>query len=161
MYFWKIKELKKDLKESGLSQKKMFLYILIYAVLAQIVVELSYVFPQEEPELIDYLQILFNVVVVGFGTYFCFYANGKNSGKDFAERYFSIGLVVGIRFIALLTPVTFVFGVTAGILNVSSGIDIDGPMFDYILIAIMSVWLVAMYWRMSKHIKDVAKVTHA
>ena len=162
MYFWKINDLKKELIKNGLSQKSMFIYILLYMLLAQFFVEVSYIFPSEEAATTtDYIQMIFDLAAVGIGTYLCFYANGSGNGQQFSERYFSIGFVVGLRFIALLFPIVIVFGIVVGILSETSGMDLDGPAFNYGMLAIFSAWLVAMYWRIITHINEVAKAENA
>lgn len=158
MYFWKIKDLKDELIKNGLSQKSIFIYILLYVLLGQLFVEVSCIFPSEEvATTTDYIQMIFDLAVVGIGTYLCFYANGSDKGQQFSERYFSIGFVVGLRFMVLLLPIVIVFGIVAGILSETSGLDLDGPVFNYGVLVIVSAWLVAMYWRIIAHINDVAK----
>ncbi len=161
MYFWKISDLKEELIKNGLSQKSMFIYILLYMLLAQFFVEISYIFPSEEAATTtDYIQMIFDLAAVGIGTYLCFYANGSDNGQQFSERYFSIGFVVSLRFMVLLFPIIAVFGFVAGILSETSGMDLDSPAFNYGMLVIISAWLIAIYWRIIAHINEVAKAAN-
>ena len=157
MYFWKIDKLKENLK-NGLNQKATFMYILFYVLLAQFFTELSSITPLEEPASTnDYIQIIFDLAAVGIGTYLCYFANGSNSGQQFAERYFSISFVIGLRFTAIFIPVTIGFFIFGEII----GLDFEDPMLNYYAQTIISLWLITVYWRIIVHIRDVAKATSA
>ena len=105
MYFWKIRKLKDKLKSVGLSQASVFLYIFIFVVFSQLFVEINCFIPRKNfSHAADYIQSIVDILCVGFGTYGCYYANGASAGRQFAERYFSIGLVVGLRFLVIFIP---------------------------------------------------------
>ncbi|MGH1472551.1 MAG: hypothetical protein ACRBCS_15305 [Cellvibrionaceae bacterium] len=156
MYFWKIEKLKQDLIENGLSQSALFKYIFIYVFLSALSYELTYNFVSEESTNIDYIQSALNMALVGFATYFCYVANGGNNGADFAERFFSIGFVVSIRFIVLLVPIM----IAMGFLFWDSE-DIDDVSTKWYDVAVLSGWTALLYWRVVYHINQVAKQAHA
>ena len=162
MYFWNIEKLKINLIENGLSQKSLFIYILLYFITSQFFVELAYIFPGQGPvSARDYIQPIIDLLAVGLGTYLCYYANGGESGRFFAERIFSIGFVVGLRFIVLLIPVVFIVALVSGIIVGAMGLDLDSPYPDYAVMLLMTAWLVAVYWRMMVHINEVARTSNA
>ncbi len=162
MYFWNIKKLKEELVRDGLSQRSTFMYILVSVVLAQFFVEIGFLFPSKDAlNAIDYIKPFIDLSVVGAGTCLCFYANGSGSGVQFAERYFSISFVVGLRFMALLIPLALVTGFAVGIVKTVIGIDSVGSAIHYAILALVRVWLVIMYWRIVTHISNVAKAADA
>jgi hypothetical protein len=139
----------------------LFIYILLYALVAQFFAESTYTTPTDpDVKITAYLQLAIDLIIVGVGTYLCFYANGGNAGKHFAERYFSIGLVVGLRFLALMIPVFALFGAAWALLSPITGLAIDGPEMDYAIMVLTCIWMTLLFWRYIKHINDVAKATH-
>jgi hypothetical protein len=162
MYFWNIKKLKEELIRDGLSQRSMFMYILVSVLLAQLFLAIAFLFPSKDAiNAIDYIKLLIDLSVVGAGTYLSFYANGAGSGVQFAERYFSISFVVGLRFIPLLIPLALLTGFAVGIVKIAFGITSVSSGIHYATLALVRVWLVVMYWRIVTHINDVAKAAHA
>jgi len=153
MYFWKIEKLKQDLLENGLSQGALFKYIFIYVFLSALSYELTYYFVSEESTRLDYIQSAINMGLVGFATYFCYVANGGSNGTDFAERFFSIGFVVSIRFIVLLVPISI-----AMCLLFWDSEDMSTTWYE---IALLTGWAALLYWRVVYHINQVAKQAHA
>lgn len=156
MYFWKIEKLKEELVEKGLSQSALFKYIFVYIFLSALVYEASYNFVGEESNNFDYLQSIINMVLIGFGTYFCYVANGGANGTDFAERYFSIGFVVAIRFLVLLIPIAI--AMSAIFWSDEDTVDMSTKWNDVVVIV---VWTALLYWRTIYHINQVAKRVHA
>jgi hypothetical protein len=62
MYFWKVEELKSELISNGLSQKSLFIYILIYMIFVRVVVEAGYLFPTEDaPTTFTYIQAIIDL----------------------------------------------------------------------------------------------------
>lgn len=156
MYFWKVEKLKQDLINNGLSQEVLFKYIFISLFLSALSFELTYNFVSEESSKIDYIQSALNMALVSFATYFCYVANGRNSGTDFAERFFSIGFVVSLRFIVLLIPIMvamdFLFWDSEGIDDMST------KWYD---VAVLTSWSTILYWRVIYHINQVATQANA
>ncbi len=154
MYFWKIKLLKQYLINNGLTEKQLFYYILIYAGLGALSVEMVGYIPDTEPDLWAYVSSAMNILIPILGTIAAFRANGGSSGTKFAERYFSIGLVVTLRFLVLLIPIVCLMAVywifTNG-LN-SNPSETRLPLETIVI----SVWYAALYLHIAKNIGDVA-----
>lgn len=160
MYFWKIGKLKEELIVNGLSQKALFVYIVIYVVLAQLFTETNHLFPSKDAvNIADYIQSAIEIFIVGFGTYGCYYANGAAKGHQFVERYFSIGLVTNLRFLAILLPLTIALGFIEGYLLKSDAINSASPVIHYAAKAVAEIWLIALFWRIALHINEVAKAS--
>lgn len=156
MYLWKIDKLKEELVETGLSQSDLFKYIFIYVFLSAVLLEAIYFIPGEEYSNIDGIQSIANILIIGLATYLCYFANGGKNGTEFAERYFSIGFVVAIRFGALLIPVMIAMGFIFW-----SGQDLDDTSTKWYDVAVMTIWSLLLYWRIIYHINQVAKQTNA
>jgi hypothetical protein len=155
MYFWKIKQLKQHLIENGLTEKQLFYYVLIYAGSGAMGIEMMGYIPYAEPDLWSYISSAMNILIPILGTIAAFRANGGSSGVKFAERYFSIGLVVTLRFMVLLIPVACLMAVywfsTAGLNGDMS--ETSSP-FEIIVI---SIWYAVLYFNIARHIGNVAK----
>lgn len=159
MYFWRIKQLRQHLINNGLTEKQLFYYILIYAGLGAIGVELVGYVPYEEPDLWSYVSSAMNILIPVLGTIAAFRANGGSSGIKFAERYFSIGLVVTIRFMVLLIPIVFIM---AAYWFLADGLDSDTSESSSLAVAIItSVWYASLYFFIARNIGNVAKSTAA
>lgn len=152
MYVWNIEELKKELSERGLSQSDLFKYIFVYVFLSAVVMEVIAYFPSEGYIDVDGVQSFANILIIGVATYLCYYANGGKNGTDFAERYFSIGFVVAIRFIVLLVPIMIAMGVLLW-----SNEDLEDTSTKWYDVAVMTIWSLLFYWRIIFHINQVAK----
>lgn len=152
MYFWKIDLLKKQLSTHGLTEKQLYYYILIYAALSAIGIEMIGYFPQESPNTWSYVGSIINIAIPIFGTIMAFRANGGESGVQFPARYFSIGLVASIRFMVLLIPLMIVMMIY---LFSSYGIESDMHTTG-IEVALFSTWYALLYAYIAKHVRQVA-----
>lgn len=160
MIFWNIKLLKQRLMGEGLSQKHLFVYIFINIILYDFVLAGNYILPSEDLniKIYDHVASIASFITISLGTYFIYRVNGGSEGKQFAERFFSIYFVVGMRFLVLfiliLMPFFFGFWVAEEDALIST-------WFEVIILAIVQGWLVIFYWRMIVHVKEVASSTPA
>ncbi|MHB8131665.1 MAG: hypothetical protein ACYDEX_22015 [Mobilitalea sp.] len=153
MYFWKIQLLKKQLIEQGLSEKHLFYYILIFVALAVLGTEIMGYLPYKAPNAWDYFLSFMNIAIPIIGTIFAYHFNGGGSGVKFAERYFSIGLVITIRFLVLLIPIMVVLMVYwFQMYDVQKEIPMSFPEA-----VLYCIWYAALYGYITKHIRQVAK----
>lgn len=151
MYFWKIENLKEDIKNNNFTEKDRFIYVFIYIVLGAITMEIMAILPDSTLNIWDYIMSVGSIFLVITGTIFAFKANGGGSGTDFLGRYFSISFVVGIRFFVLLLPMfialiiyyEYTFSENEEVLSTA------GDILPFLL------WYALMYWRIVKHIGDV------
>ena len=151
MYFWKIEQLKEDIKSNRLSEKDRFIYTFIYIALGAIAMESMIWMPLENPNTLDSIDSFLNIIITCLGTYFSYKANGGASGVDFLGRFFSISFVVGIRFVVLLIPMYIaIFAYYYYVYPIDQ--ELETTAFDII---IYQAWFIFLYVRTYKHIRDV------
>jgi hypothetical protein len=157
MYFWKINSLKKHVFENGLSEAQTFYYILLFVGLSAIGIELMPYLPTENPNSWNYIESIINILIPTIGTIMAYRANGASEGKRFAGKYFSISFVMGIRFLVYLIPAVIMLGVYYGLSVDWSSPDVE-QAFDtgWFEVLLFSGWYAAIYWRVVKHVRDVA-----
>lgn len=152
MYFLNIKKLKEELINSTLNQRSLVIYIFIYVVLMELLVEVESYFPDDDFNYYDYANSIAYLIIISAGTFLAYIFNGGIKGKEFAERYFSISFVVGIRFTLALFPVMVVLMLPI--------MEIDEEFnTDWYHVVIASILMSAYYWRCLVHIKYVANET--
>lgn len=153
MILWNVNKLKENLISDGLSQKLCFYYIFIFVALTEIIMELSSYLPNDlDHNNYDYISSVMYLFVAILGTYLTYVANNKDKGKQFAERFFSLGLVIAIRFILII----IILAVLYELLNSSVVSEDEVPatnLTDLIFVVSIST---AYYWRLIVHIKDVS-----
>jgi len=150
MYFWKIKQLKVDIKENLLTPKDNFNYLVSYTTLYSIFLIVAVV---QLYETLGITMAIIQILLFICGIYYAYYSNGGNKGKDFSKRFFSIGWVFLLRatfFMAIgmlnLYVMTHLFGMEK-LFTVSNSAMI-GLVFE-----------ILFYWRIGKHIEEIATVT--
>jgi len=151
MYFWNIDKLKQDIKDGGLSESEQFKYLLVFIVLMTLS-EIVYV--GESFSSVKY-DLAIDIIFAIFGTYYLYRCNGGANGKRFLEKFFSIGFVVGVRWIVfIILPIAFVlfFDAVFMIFNME-----DEKIFDILDYIIIPIAMLIYYWRSGVQIKDVAK----
>jgi len=158
MYFWNINNIKKDIREHRLSETQIFYYVLLYVALSALGMELATYFPAEEFNSWDLTESVLYVAITIVGTIAAYRANGGAVGQGFAARYFSIGFVVLIRFLPLAILVLIAIVAYQGLSVDWSSPEIE-ESFDtgWLEVSLISVWYVAYYARVVKHIRDTAK----
>jgi uncharacterized membrane-anchored protein YitT (DUF2179 family) len=153
MHIWKIESLKEEIKKGELGEKDRFLYALIAITLSAIGIEMVELMPTENRNVWDAINSASNIVIVTLGTIFAFKANGGSKGTDFLGRYFSISLVVGIRFLVILIPLILAL-LAYYFFAVSKDPDLNSTAYDTVP---FMIWSAALYWRVYVHIADVNK----
>lgn len=155
MYFWKIKQLKDHLVEQGLGQRPLFIYIFLSSLIYAVIIEFAFLLPTEgATQAADFISPLLAVAVVAAGTYLCFRANGGGAGREFAERFFSIGFVTGLRVLAVYIPaVTGLFM----LLIFVEGADADPDAGILLIETLTQLFTIGYYWRVITHINAVAQ----
>ncbi len=149
MYFWNIKKLNEELINDTLNQRSVFVYILIYVFGMELALETLNYFPLDEMNYYNYAESIIYLLIVFVGTCLTYYYNEGNKGSKFAERYFSIGFVVGVRVLVTYLPIVIV----AIILFDDEDEEIVTTWYE------ISVFLILMfiyYWRCIVHMKYVA-----
>lgn len=155
MYFWKIKKLRDHLIEQGLGQRALFVYIFLYVFIGSAFMELGFLIPSEGATRTgDYIVPLLNVAVIAVGTYLCYRANGGGAGREFAERFFSIIFVVGLRVLAVYIPA---LAALFSVLLFVEGADADPDAGALLIETLSLLFMAGYYWRVVTHISTVAR----
>jgi hypothetical protein len=156
MIFWNIKLLKQRLIDEGLSQNHLFAYIFIHIMFYEYSFATCSYDSIEDPNIYDHVASIANITTYFFGTILIYRVNSGSEGKQFAERFFSIGFVVGVRFSVLFIPI-FIFPIAGFIEAEDSGLF--STWYELIYLVLLQGWLVALFWRMIVHVKEVANTT--
>jgi hypothetical protein len=159
LIYWKVEKLKSELIQHGLSQQLLFIYILISACAYQIFSEVGNLYSQQTSDPHQFSQSVAGLIIIVAGTCLCYYSNGGKSGRQFAERYFSLGLVVSIRFLVFLIPLLLVPAIAWGVYKGLTGAVEHAALHEIPADVLGVVWSMAFYWRLSVHIGHVAKAT--
>ncbi|MDD5271603.1 MAG: hypothetical protein PHU14_02675 [Methylovulum sp.] len=157
MYFWNITRLKRHLIDNGLTETQVFWYVLIEIALNASNTAMGGYLPATEPDVWTYANSAFCVLIPILGVFAAFRANGGAAGSQFVARYFSVSLVVAIRFIVLLLVGMALF---IGYWIYTYGLADDAPDPDpspYIIYISVWIWEIALYANIVRHIGAVAK----
>lgn len=147
MYFWNIRKLKEGLIKKPLSESESFKYLL-----AQVILYSLGTIPFLENNLWDVYSAVIMGIITAFGTYYAYRCNRGASGRNFLQKYLSIGLVIGIRWIVLiLLPITIVYFV---IIAIYSGIPEHTTFLDVIFFNLVYI---PYFWLLGTHIKDTVR----
>ena len=151
MYFWNINALKEDIKQGDFTDKQVISYIVLSLFLYSIGLEFVYRFPIEESSynLWDGIDSILSIVVPIAGTLYAYRMNGGAAGKDFANKYFSIGFVLGVRFLVYLVIMMIVLGIYWSIETQDE--EVQTTVVD---IAVFYLWYILYFYQLGKHISE-------
>jgi hypothetical protein len=145
MYFWNVKGLAKDLLEGKVTEGGKMKYLLAYAILSALQVEIIRLIKERFGPIL-LVQAFGMIVILAGGILACYQANRKGDGRDFIERFICLSLPLTIR-IGVLSFVVYGAYWAAGILIVGehfSPNETPGP-FDlavaYLINIIYYVWM--------------------
>ena len=141
MYFWNIEKLKEDLKKQTVTEGELFKYLFATVV----VYCLGFMMPYTA-DIWYKLSILLMTVITASGLYYLYKCNGGKNGKNFLEKYISLGWVVSVRWAVLVAlPVMVVCLIILEAIGPSMYVA-EGFFFDLVYIS--------YFWMLGKHIKD-------
>lgn len=152
MYFWRIDRLKEDLR-SGLTERESFRYLFFTFLLYAFCTEIGLLFPEENPNRWSHLIAVVCWAAVLVGTYLTYRSNGGAYGHRFAERFFAITWVIGIRLMVLTGPILLVLYIGIEVVAPAPPGAIEARWYD---VLILTVYVGLFYWRVCKHLADVA-----
>ncbi|PXF30512.1 hypothetical protein WH50_14870 [Pokkaliibacter plantistimulans] len=156
MFYWNINKLKLQLINEGLSQRALFVYIFIFVMLSELVTLLLPFGKQHEPDTLNILAAVADFVICMLGLFGCYRANGGKAGQQFAERFFSIGIVLMARFVVLLIP-AYVVVFALAVVGQATAVEGIAAMMTIAVQVVSLLWFAAYFWRSAVHIGDVAK----
>ena len=148
MQLWKVELLKQRLASGAVSQRELFLYLLVWVALDAIIVAVDL----GDPNKWDHISSALSVLTVVVGTTYVFVKNGGSAGLDFLPRYLALSWVLAVRFLVLVMVPAMVGYLI--IHELISEVPEQATAGDVILVMVMEV---AYYWRMGHHIGEIAR----
>jgi hypothetical protein len=160
MVFWRIDELKRQLRRGPLPQRQAFGYVALTWVLFELFSGAPGLWNDARSgTLRDWAAYVAGVITIGVGTYAAYRANGGGAGRDFAARFVALGFVVGLRLLVLVViPATVLFEVIIGIAGVEPAQRESGALAWAESLLVLVVAYVLFMARVAAHLRDVASV---
>lgn len=147
MYFWRIEKLKNELAARPLSERETLPYLVVFVGLSAAV---GYI-PQTMSNVWDGLGAAWSIALAVVATIYIYRQNGGADGQHFLQRYFAIGWVVTVRWLAVLILVGVAFFGTLAAL----GADTETThWYDFVFAALVEA---VVYWRIGHHVRDLAQ----
>ena len=144
-----IKRLKAALRQGELPARETAKYVAAQGAL----MSLMFIPSPADPR--DWAFLAHPLLAFG-GVYYCYRCNGGELGRGFAERYLTVGWVVGCRVALVLIPIAVV-GLAVSLLALGrlDWLDdphlADGITFGFVVVAAF------IYWRIGRHIGDLQR----
>ncbi len=162
MYIWNIKELKKELAATALTESQLFAYFLAVLTLETLMFQLVVLFPGTgDADVWDYAEYVGSVVFTVGGTLVAYRMNGGSAGRDFLTRYFPLMWVLTVRFLVFLLPLLVVAMIPMFYFSeVLFGADAAGDDFAALSMYVVMLswaWFLVFYYRLAVHLRDVAR----
>jgi hypothetical protein len=151
MYVWRIEKLKAEMADRPLTDREVLPYLIAWAVLMEVVIALTTFLPSSV-NVWDGLDAARGLLLTVLGTLYVFWQNGGSRGEYFLQRYFAVGWVVGVRWIAVFLLAMLVFYVALEALG--SGSEDSTEWYDFVLLTAAEA---GFYWRFGHHVQDLAK----
>ena len=152
MYFWNIEALKSDIKRGEFTDREAISYIVVSLFLYSLGTELIVLFPAEAAHNVwDGVNSLLNIIIPVVGTLYAYKKNGGASGRDFANKYFSIGFVMGIRFLVYLIGVIFLLAIYWSFVVPD---EVDTIPTTWVEALLFSGWYAMLYYKIGEHIGE-------
>lgn len=147
MYFWRIGELKSRMATAPLTERETLPYVIATYVLVALVP----LFAPETRNTWDYAAVAWSVFLAVLGTLYVYRRNRGDDGSHFLQRYFAIGWVTMIRWLAVVAPLLLLLVIWA---------DLPEQTTWYEALCLGVAELV-LYERIGHHIGDVANAQSA
>jgi len=144
MYFWNIKALKNQLTKGSFSESDSFKYFLVLSLIGSIPIPRPPFFSDGK-----FIHYVLGTIIFLCGIIYCYRKNGGAAGKDFLSRFFSLNLVVFIRF----SPILIISGLIIFSDIMKSIIDIYQKAISLSVVYAVSILI---FYRIGYHISDIA-----
>jgi hypothetical protein len=160
MVFWRIEELKRQLRNGPLPQRAAFGYTLLIWILWEAVAGAPRVFdgPADPVTAGHWAMYLGGIATIAVAIYAAYRANGGSRGRDFAARFLALAFVVGLRVLVLvIIPVMLVLALAGAAIEAQSPGFRTSSMFLWIQ-ATVAFLLAYVFFatRLVAHFRDVA-----
>ena len=152
MFFWRIEKLKQQLAERPLSSRGELPYLVGFVALSTVALYIPYTEGQV-PAAVD---ALVGTGVAVAGTIYVYQQNGGENAPFFLQRYFAIGWVVAVRFMAALIGLFAVYLIGLAV----TGWDVP-PHSEWYETSVFWVAEAILYYRVGFHARDISRRTHS
>lgn len=146
---WNTKNLKYKLDANELPEWQAFVYFLLVIVYDHVAFTFSYL--SLDGQSLSYngkVNIVSALVMTVFGLLYVYFKNGGVKGEQFFQRYFSLSVVVGIKFAILIVVIPQIVD------SVS-----DGKVYEVLPWFGSAVFIslnIMMFWFIGSHVKSLA-----
>lgn len=147
---WDTAHVKAGLARRDLSERKAFFYfitILTFDWAQFTVLRLS---PDVPANSWEYTDIILTLLLTVGGAAYLYRGNGGRRGRDFVYRYFPLSVVVGWKFVAIAVFALWFVETLPG----------DAAVLGWLSTGIFAVINGAMFLRIGRHLKDLARATN-
>ncbi len=144
MYFWKIEELKKDIREGKLSQQQDLYYLLAIVILTGIGL-----IPAFEYNQYDQLMACTYLGISIVGVIKAFSSNGGQQGKDFTKRFLAVAWVTMFRVFVPVFILMSIFYIAFFQYATEEATAID--------LGVSITFSILHFWRICVHLNDLAQ----
>jgi hypothetical protein len=160
MVFWRVGELKRQLRSGPLPQRAAFVYALLIWILWEAVAGAPRVLDVSVDPVTSrhWAMYLGGIATIAVGIYAAYRANGGSRGRDFAARFLALAFVVGVRvFVLVILPVMFVLALVAEAIDARSPGFRTSSTFLWIQATVAFVLAYVFFAaRLVAHFRDVA-----
>lgn len=156
MYWWRLEAAKRELAAGTPGPRAVLPYLLAFAILESVTMELSFLTPsQEDPASARVWAVaLAGAAITVGGCVYAYVRNGAAAGTGFLERLFVLGWVTGVRYTVFLgLAVILYFGLVVALWP-QAGEALGGWTDEAFLLAQPAYWLY-----LGRHIGRLARVS--
>jgi len=149
---WNTTKLKEKLNNKSLSEGHAFIYFFATLIYDYIGFTFGYLgLNGQEPNVWVKTNVVGALALTFFGVLYIFWCNGATKGEQFFHRYFSLSVVVGIKFAILMLGLPYLVDLATG--------GEAYNMFPWLGSAMFICLNILMFIFIGKHIKSVAYTT--
>jgi hypothetical protein len=94
-------------------------------------------------------------LLAAVGTIYIYRQNGGAGGQHFLQRYFAVGWVVALRWLAIIVVAAVAFFVMLEVVGISTD---STSWYEFVFLAAAET---VIYWRIGHHVRDIAHRTPA
>jgi hypothetical protein len=149
---WNTARLKEKLIDKSLSEGQAFIYFFAILLFDYSQFTFDYLgLNGQEPNIWVKTNIIGALALTFFGVLYVFWCNGGTKGEQFFHRYFSLSVVVGIKFVILILGLPI-------LVDIATNGEADN-MFPWLGSVMIISLNILMFIFIGKHMKSVAHAT--
>lgn len=155
IHWWRTEALVQELGDGQVGERESLVYAMLSALLYFQAVYYAIWFGGTQSAMV--IAEFLAVTLIAFaGLYECFKANGGAAGHEYLKRLYCLGVPVGIK--VSLATVALGQAIAFGFAHVVRPQDLRDPAFAYQLLSFFfaGAFTVLYYWRVARHMRDIA-----